>query len=250
MLLARRLALAPRPLFLRPSSTPQKRILSTTSAAAAGAAQKKSRFSYVTFAKAYPLANGTLIAAAKTSAADLVAQCALEGRSAEDIDWQRNALFLLFGAAYLGVFQYWYQVKVFTRLFPRAERFTALSFRQKLRDGAGLASLAGQTAVDLTVLVSVYLPAFYTFKSAVFSGKCDPRAWAKEGLSTYRRNFSKDAAEVVKVWGPADALCFSVPLYLRLPIRHIFSFVWTAYLSLLRGAREPPRRDRKTAASD
>ena len=62
----------------------------------------------------------------------------------------------------------------------------------------------------------------------------------QRGPVNVQEKFSKDAAEVVKVWGPADALCFSVPLYLRLPIRHIFSFVWTAYLSLLRGAREPP----------
>lgn len=44
--------------------------------------------------------------------------------------------------------------------------------------------------------------------------------------------------DVCRVWGPADLLCFSVPLWLRLPVRHVISFAWTAYLSFVRGANK------------
>ena len=34
----------------------------------------------------------------------------VEGRGFWEIDWKRNVVFLVFGAAYLGGFQYWIQV--------------------------------------------------------------------------------------------------------------------------------------------
>jgi hypothetical protein len=68
-------------------------------------------FSYLAFAKAYPFTNNVLIATIKTSAADLVAQCVIERKPVTQIDWQRNLVFCLFGAVYLGGFQYWYQVR-------------------------------------------------------------------------------------------------------------------------------------------
>ena len=63
----------------------------------------------------------------------------------------------------------------------------------------------------------------------------DPSAWVRTGLGNYSTNIAKDGYDIVRVWAPADLICFSVPLYLRLPIRHIVSFVWTAYLSFVRG---------------
>jgi len=74
-------------------------------------AEAAAGFSYVAFAKANPFFNNVLIATLKTSAADLVAQCAIEGKPFSEIDWQRNMVFCLFGAVYLGGFQYWYQVR-------------------------------------------------------------------------------------------------------------------------------------------
>ena len=32
------------------------------------------------------------------------------------------------------------------------------------------------------------------------------------GVGSYRMNFSKDAYDVVRVWAPADIVCFSVPV--------------------------------------
>mmetsp|Transcript_42300 Transcript_42300/g.92706 ORF Transcript_42300/g.92706 Transcript_42300/m.92706 type:complete len:269 (+) Transcript_42300:144-950(+) len=194
-----------------------------------------SSFSYASFAKTYPNANNVLIATLKTAAADLLAQTVIGGASLGEVDWQRSFLFCVFGALYLGIFQYWYQVNVFKKVFTNVESFTTQPWKDKLTDGPGLTSLAAQIAVDLTVLSFIYLPAFYVFKASVFSGSADPTVWASSGLGNYQANFAKDALDVVRVWGPADLIIFSVPLYLRLPVRHVVSFVWTAYLSFVRG---------------
>jgi len=192
-------------------------------------------FSYAQFAKDYPFANNIGIATLKTAAADLVAQIVVaQTPSLDTIDWQRSLLFCAFGAIYLGGFQYLYQVNIFKKLFD-VDSFTNKSLEEKLQDGPGLRALAAQTALDLTVLTAIYLPTFYIFKAGVFSGSVDPGVWTATGLENYQQNFAKDEVDLLRVWFPADIVCFSVPLYLRLPVRHIVSFVWTAYLSFTRG---------------
>lgn len=196
--------------------------------------QQKQQSFYVDFAQRYPFANNLLIATTKTAAADLLAQTVISGTPITEIDLQRSLLFCLFGAIYLGGFQYLYQVQIFKRLFD-VDRFTQQPWKDKLRDTEGLQALAAQTVLDLTVLTIIYLPTFYIFKASVFSGSYDPAVWVSAGLDSYQTNFAKDEVDLIKVWLPADLVCFSVPLYLRLPVRHVVSFVWTAYLSFARG---------------
>ena len=129
---------------------------------------------------------------------------------------------------------YVFKTQVFKKLFD-VDKFTSQSWSDKLKDIPGLKALAAQTGLDLTILTFVYLPTFYIFKAGVFSGSMDPSIWFSSGFDTYTTNFSKDEVDLLKVWFPADLVCFSVPLYLRLPVRHIVSFVWTAYLSFARG---------------
>lgn len=191
-------------------------------------------FSYGDFAKQYPFLNNIAIATTKTAAADLLAQTVIGHTPLLEVDIQRSVLFMVFGAVYLGGFQYAYQVQVFKKLFD-IDKFTNLSWEEKLEDKEGLKALALQTALDLTVLTFIYLPTFYVFKAGVFSGSTDPNVWTAVGLENYSTNFAKDEVDLLKVWFPADLVCFSVPLYLRLPVRHIVSFVWTAYLSFARG---------------
>ena len=191
-------------------------------------------WSYGEFAKTYPNVNNIGIATIKTASADLLAQVVIAQTPVSDIDWQRAFLFCAFGALYLGAFQYWYQVNIFKKLFD-VDKFTSQPWEDKLRDKDGLISLGAQTAVDLTVLTLVYLPTFYIFKAGVFSGSTDPSMWVSQGLDNYSSNFAKDEFDLIRVWAPADLVCFSVPLYLRLPVRHVVSFVWTAYLSFSRG---------------
>ena len=191
---------------------------------------------YVRFAKKYPFVNNFIIAAIKTCGADIMAQTVIGHTPLAELDLQRALLFCAFGGLYSGAFQYAYQVQVFKKLFD-VDKFTSQSWSEKLKDLPGIRALAAQTGLDLTVLTLVYLPAFYIFKASVFSGSADPSEWFSLGVSTYASNFGKDETDLLKVWLPADLICFSVPLYLRMPVRQAVSFLWTVYLSFARGGR-------------
>ena len=56
-----------------------------------------------------------------------------------------------------------------------------------------------------------------------------------DGLGHYVDNFAVDQTKMISVWLPADVILFSAPMWLRLPMRHVVSFGWTAYVSFLRG---------------
>lgn len=189
---------------------------------------------YVRFAKDNPFMNNLIIATLKTCAADLLAQTVIAQTPLSELDLQRSLLFCIFGGLYSGAFQYLYQVQVFKKLFD-VDKFTSQPWRQKLRDVPGVKALVAQTCLDLTILTLVYLPAFYIFKASVFSGSSEPTEWFSTGVDTYAANFGKDETDLLKVWLPADLICFSVPLYLRMPVRQSVSFLWTVYLSFARG---------------
>lgn len=84
---------------------------------------ENSSFSYVEFAKTYPFATNIMIASAKTAFADLLAQTVIAGAPIAEIDLQRSLLFCLFGATYLGAFQYLYQVQVSSKTSIQLFRF-------------------------------------------------------------------------------------------------------------------------------
>eukprot|EP00629_Pelagomonadales_sp_RCC1024_P013226 CAMPEP_0119260354 /NCGR_PEP_ID=MMETSP1329-20130426/778_1 /TAXON_ID=114041 /ORGANISM="Genus nov. species nov., Strain RCC1024" /LENGTH=193 /DNA_ID=CAMNT_0007259777 /DNA_START=132 /DNA_END=713 /DNA_ORIENTATION=+ len=184
------------------------------------------------FPKAQPFAFNLGVAAAKTSAADLMTQTVVEKRGPSEIDWKRNGSFCLFGFAYLGGFQYWMQVNVMRRIFSGVDKVAEMPMMEKLRDPAALAIIGKQVAFDIFVhMPFMYFPAFYMTKEVV-QGTGVPT----NGLTHYVDNFSVDQVKMASVWGPADLVLFSGPMWLRLPLRHVVSFGWTAYVSFLRGA--------------
>ena len=87
------------------------------------------------------------------------------------------------------------QVNVFKRLFPSIEVFTNAPLMAKLRDTKGIMALFAQTALDLSVLIGIYLPTFYVFKAAVFGSTWDAQLWATEGVGKYWTNWNKDVYE-------------------------------------------------------
>ena len=75
----------------------------------------------MSFPKDHPFAFQLFVATAKTSAADLVVQVVAERKSLSEIDWKRNGIFVVFGFAYLGGFQYWLMVNKYRQWFPTME---------------------------------------------------------------------------------------------------------------------------------
>ena len=88
------------------------------------------------------------IATGKTSAADIVAQVVAERKSFDEIDWKRNGIFVVFGFAYLGGFQYYLMVNKYRQWFPTMDRFAKLTFAEKLKDAAGLLDAAKMVVFD------------------------------------------------------------------------------------------------------
>ena len=55
------------------------------------------------------------VSTVKTSIADLITQTTIERKDLSSIDWKRNMVFVVFGATYLGGFQWWIQVSFYTQ---------------------------------------------------------------------------------------------------------------------------------------
>jgi hypothetical protein len=185
---------------------------------------------------------GSLVGGVKTGFADWFVQVFVEKKDMCDVNWKRIQAFLLFGFIYLGLFQYFVYVPVFTRaLFPKAEAFVTQSLRSKLADRAGQKIVMKQVALDLFVHEPFfYLLSFYVVKGWVMSGGgsrtgADPNFFRKS-VAQWWRNLPTDMVAVVKVWGPAFAFIFSFcPLWARVPTTAAVSLIWTMILSQMRG---------------
>lgn len=68
------------------------------------------------FAKSNPFAFQLIVATCKTMAADLMTQTVAEGKKFDEIDWKRNGIFVVFGFAYLGGFQYWLMISKYRQV--------------------------------------------------------------------------------------------------------------------------------------
>lgn len=144
-------------------------------------------------------------------------------------DKKRSLLFCFFGV-YIGAAAWAVYVKVFSRIFPQAIRFSNLSWTEKLADRAGQKQLLGQCMADLLVYVPfVYFPAFYTFKAAVRGES------VLHAIDTWRSNFFADNTASIYYWVPGDVLCFIAPAWLRMPVTHCVSYGWNMILSWGRG---------------
>lgn len=216
----------------------------TTSKAAAEnvakpAAAAASKGGIMSFPKTHPFAFQLMVATGKTSAADLVCQVVAERKSWDEIDWKRNGIFVVFGFAYLGGFQYYLMVTKYRQWFPTMDRFAKLSFADKLKDTAGILDAMKMVLFDVTVhLPIMYFPTYYTVKEFVGGNSWSPVDWVKDGCTKYSNNMKEDLTAMIQLWGPSDCVQFVLPIHIRMPFRHLVSFFWTAYVSFTRGAIE------------
>jgi hypothetical protein len=179
-----------------------------------------------------------MIATTKTSAADLLVQTG-EGKKFDEIDWRRNSVFTLFGFAYLGIAQWFIYVTVFTRVCPHAIRFSNLSWAEKLKDKKGQIDLLKQVFYDNFIHYTfIYFPVFYAFKTMVQTGTESDENIVTKALQKYRTNFVSDNLSIWSLWVPGDLLVYACPLWMRLPLNHAISAVWTIILSHMRGGEK------------
>lgn len=197
-----------------------------------------------TFPKDHPFAFQMMVATGKTMAADLIVQKVAEGKSWSEIDWKRNAIFVVFGFVYLGGFQWYLMVTKYRQWFPTMDRFAKLSLAEKMKDTAGILDACKMVIFDIVVhLPLLYFPTYYTVKEFVGGSSWNPLDWAKDGITKYSKNAKEDLTAMVQVWGPSDCIQFILPIHMRLPFRHLISFFWTAYVSFTRGKIETSKHE-------
>ena len=196
------------------------------------------------------------LSVSKVVGADLLVQW-LEGR--DSWDYKRTLAFALLGSAYSGGFQYWLFVSKFTKWYPSTAQFTQRTFAGKLKDRQGITDMLKQIGIRNFVCVPLgYFPTFYFFQEFLnapeFSNTQEPsgaipplgsapihlgnvltgtlnRTWQK-----WKQQAWEDSSTLWCFWVPLDLLIFAGPLWLRLPLIHTGSAVWTGILSALRGA--------------
>ncbi|CAE7565539.1 unnamed protein product [Symbiodinium sp. KB8] len=166
------------------------------------------------------------VSATLTPASDLFVQ----KQHGAPIDTCRLQGFFVLGVVQ-GVTSWLVYVSLFTRCFPLATRLVNLPLKDKFKDWPGLRQLCLQIAFDLAVYVPfVHFPVFYIAQGAVHGED------ASSSLSRWRSNLLEDAAGGAAFWLPMDVLCFTVPMWLRMPIGYFTTFWYAALLSVFRGS--------------
>jgi len=191
----------------------------------------------MTFPKRKPYATNIMIATIKTGLADYVVQMYVQKN--EVFDYKRNAVFIAFGCLYLGVFQWFVYVTCFAKLCPNAIKFSNMSWAEKRAFRPGQIDLAKQVFIDNFIHYTfIYFPVFYVFKEAIQGEEGVERSGVdiiKAGMSKYAKNFWPDNYAIWGLWIPADFIIYAVPIWMRLPLNHSLSLLWTMILSYLRG---------------
>lgn len=203
-----------------------------------GSTVPRSRWAAVKyFPKENPFAFQLLLATCRTAGADVMTQVVAQGKPFSEVDWRQNIIFVVFGFAYLGCFQWFLMIDVYAKWFPSMKRFAQLSPADKLKDKEGIMDAVKMVLFDIFVHIPLmYFPSFYIIKELVVGTSLNPVDWAKNGITKYINNAGEDLTAVVQVFIPADCIQFILPLHMRMPLRHVVGFFWTAYVSLTRGA--------------
>lgn len=191
-----------------------------------------------TFPKRKPFITNVIVATTKTAIADALVQQG-EGKNTYDtFDFKRNAVFTAFGFAYLGVAQWFIYVTVFTRVCPHAVRFSNLSWAEKMKDKLGQRDLAKQVLLDNFVHYTfIYFPTFYFFKELIQGGGISMDTM-NNACAKYWKNIVPDNLAIWGLWLPMDCIIYAVPVWMRLPLNHAVSAIWTMILSWMRGSEK------------
>mmetsp|Transcript_11834 Transcript_11834/g.18327 ORF Transcript_11834/g.18327 Transcript_11834/m.18327 type:complete len:247 (+) Transcript_11834:344-1084(+) len=193
----------------------------------------------ISFSRDRPFAFNLFLATSKTCAADIFVQTTAERKKFSEIDWRRNAIFVVFGFVYLGGFQWWLLINKFKQWFPTMERFGQLSFSRKLKYKAGIRDAIKMIAFDVIIHSPMfYFPTYYTVKESIGGCKWDPSEWVVDGVEKYRKNMLEDLTAMVTVTIPSDCIQVVLPIHMRMVVRHFISFFWTSYISFSRGSIE------------
>jgi len=189
-----------------------------------------------------PFKSALVVTTAKTVAADLLVQLAIEGREWEP---RRTTLFAAFGFAYQGAVQYCVVNVLLEGMFPG----------QTARAVAAKCALMNGVADPF-----FFLPTFYIFKETIRKTQLPDRTtvlpctdtigWpcrtspsehlprqVSRALARYRENCLEDIRNSWMLWIPGHVVTYGMmPPAFRLPWMSILSFGYVGVLSVTRGS--------------
>lgn len=178
----------------------------------------------------HPLRSAVVTGVAKNSVGDMVAQKIVEGRRA--IDWGQHGTMALFGASYVGAFQYFLYGKGLKPLHGRLVK-----------------PLGKAAATGLVLLLDqglcapfLYLSSFVLLKEAREKGPS--QTLEQLGVNVrdrWRRDVPKALPIMWTLWVPAQALNYLfVPRALTVPYMNVVGLVWGVILSAMQGKKKQP----------
>jgi len=173
---------------------------------------------------------------------DVIVQlCENTYKGRQGIDWRRTSVFVAHGFFYVGMVEWFIYVNFFIWLCPSAVQFANEPLEAMLMDRPGQIDFVKQVAFDNFVHYTfLYFPVFYLIKEFVqgpdaFTPRC---GLFPSALRRYSKTFWTDNLCCWAYWIPGDTIALAVPMWLRLPTHHIIGFMWTLFLSFMRGARD------------
>jgi len=197
------------------------RKFTTEAAAEAAAAPKQNAF--VKFMQDHPVMFAVITTLVRTAPCDLVAQLYFEKR--EEIDWKRFWGFMIFGALYVGVSQYY----LYKHVINAANLFAITGISS--RTGTALGIALTDQFVHSPLL---YFPVFVlTLKimDGTPVGELIPEAFGK-----WKREVFDVMYASCFLWLPAQIVNFYfMPPYLVVPFINAVGAVWVVWLSLNEG---------------
>jgi len=188
--------------------------------------------------RAHPLAFSVAITGVKAGLADLLVQLNTREPTLERsrLNYRRLATFVLTGAVYQGLFQYWLFNVVLPTLLPG----------HSLR-----ATLQKVLAANLIADPVFFFPFFYILHEAL---ACSPgqvfrMSTVSSALGKYYANCLYDWRNSWSIWLPGHAITYGVmPPHLRMPWIAAVSFGYIALLSVTRGSRPTQKPSKPTGA--
>eukprot|EP00238_Polyblepharides_amylifera_P005447 CAMPEP_0196580072 /NCGR_PEP_ID=MMETSP1081-20130531/26813_1 /TAXON_ID=36882 /ORGANISM="Pyramimonas amylifera, Strain CCMP720" /LENGTH=286 /DNA_ID=CAMNT_0041899845 /DNA_START=114 /DNA_END=974 /DNA_ORIENTATION=+ len=176
-----------------------------------------------TWAATAPITFALITTLVRTGPCDLFAQLYMEGRT--EVDWRRFWGFMIFGAVYVSVFQYYFYSLVLCA--SNVRKLTGFS-------GKGPVALSTALLDQLVHSPLLYCPAFFLCLKMV------------DGVSVSELPgavFDKWSAEVVEVckascilWIPAQMVNFYfMPPHMVVPFINAVGVIWVVWLSLNEG---------------
>jgi hypothetical protein len=185
-----------------------------------------------TFYRSSPYEAAFMTCGIKASAADFLAQkremkgmltststADEEIKTVDQIEFERNFAFILYGGLYQGIAQYF----IYNVMFP-------LWFGP----GSDITSVAVKVAFDMLVISPfLCLPIAYLTKATIYG-----QSWT-EGLTKYKYDFIKKnlLGKYCSIWVPAQFCTFGlIPEHLRIPFIAVISFFWLIILSTVSSA--------------